>query len=77
MHGLNPRAVPWKPLPSKKPLRTSHVTNREEENKGEQYSDTVKKLAVAALLPKFELTPFDGNPLKYFIFICSFENNVE
>ena len=74
--GLNPRAVPWKPLPSNKPLRTSHVTNGEE-NKGEQYLDTVKKLAVAALLPKSELTPFDGNPLKYFTFIRSFENNVE
>ena len=74
--GLNPRAVPWKPLPSNKPLRTSHVTNGEE-NKGKQYLDTVKKLAVAALLPKSELPPFDGNPLKYFTFIRSFENNVE
>ena len=34
--GLNPRAVPWKPLPSKKPQRTSHFTNGEEEKKGEQ-----------------------------------------
>ena len=32
---------------------------------------------MAALLPKYELAPFDGNPLKYFTFIRSFENNVK
>ncbi len=44
---------------------------------GEKYLETMKKLAVTTLLPKSELTMFDGNPLKYFIFIRTFENNVE
>ena len=44
---------------------------------GEEYLDTMKKLTIAALLPKSELSVFDGNPLKYFLFIRSFENNVE
>ena len=69
--------MPWKPLANKKPLRTSHVVNGKEEKNHEQHLDDFKKLSVAALLPKSALTPFDGNPLKYFTFIHSFENNVE
>ena len=38
---------------------------------------TMKKLAVASLLPKSELVTFDGNPLRYYIFMKSFETNVE
>ncbi len=37
----------------------------------------MKNLAAAALLPKPELIQFDGNPLRYFIFMKSFESNVE
>ena len=42
----------WKPLTSKKPLGTSHVTHGEEEKRGEQYLDTVKRLAFTAELIK-------------------------
>ena len=38
---------------------------------------TMKNLAAATLLPKPELIHFDGNPLRYFIFMKSFENKVE
>ena len=37
----------------------------------------MKNLAAATMLPKPELIQFDGNPLRYFIFMKSFENNVE
>ena len=37
----------------------------------------MRKLTVAATLPRSELSPFDGNPLKYFIFMQKIENNVE
>eukprot|EP00794_Sanderia_malayensis_P001452 gene1452-1600_t len=36
----------------------------------------MKKLTVAALLPKSELNVFDGNPIKYFLFIRSFQNKI-
>ncbi|XP_065068710.1 uncharacterized protein LOC135694009 [Rhopilema esculentum] len=53
-------------------------SNRSEQDEGrEEYLETMKRLAVASLLPKSELAAFDGNPLKYFVFIRSFENNVE
>ena len=44
---------------------------------GISYLEAMKKLATAALLPKAELINFDGNPLNYFLFMSSFENNVE
>ena len=44
---------------------------------GISYLKAMKSLATAALLPKAELMNFDGNPLKYFLFMSSFENNVE
>ena len=44
---------------------------------GVQYLEVMKNLAVATLLPKSEMISFDGNPLKYFTFLRSFETNVE
>ena len=44
---------------------------------GISYLEAMKSLATAALLPKAELMNFDGNPLNYFLFMSSFENNVE
>ena len=44
---------------------------------GVEYVKTMKQLAVASLLPKSELVTFDGNPLRYYIFMKSFETNVE
>eukprot|EP00794_Sanderia_malayensis_P006686 gene6686-biopygen5463 len=44
---------------------------------GNAYLTTMKKLADASMLPKSELIQFDGNPLRYYIFMKSFENQVE
>ena len=44
---------------------------------GVEYLEVMKNLAVATLLPKSEMISFDGNPLKYFTFLRSFETNVE
>ena len=41
------------------------------------YVETMKALATAVLLPKMELMNFDGNALKYFLLMSSFENKVE
>ena len=70
---LNPYASHWNPAQEnpRSEIRINTTVN------GEEYIDTVKKLTIAALLPKSELCMFDGNPLKYFLFIRSFENNVE
>ena len=71
---LNPFAPPWKFPKQQNPAdeaRANATVN------GEEYLDAMKKLTIAALLPKSELSVFDGNPLKYFLFIRSFENNVE
>ena len=54
-----------------------HSNRSEQDEGGEEYLETMKRLAVASLLPKSELAVFDGNPLKYFVFIRSFKNNVE
>ncbi|KAK3745927.1 hypothetical protein QZH41_003066 [Actinostola sp. cb2023] len=37
----------------------------------------VERQLKAQRLPKADLTPFDGNPMNYFLFIKCFENNVE
>ena len=46
-------------------------------DEGINYLEAMKALATAALLPRAELMHFDGNPLNYFLFMTSFENNVE
>ncbi len=87
---LNPSADPWNHGPMDAPQQSREPTDPPQPNRnfveesysrtnaiGEEYLDTMKKLTVAALLPKSELNVFDGNPLKYFLFIRSFENNIE
>ena len=55
-----------------------NISMKEEINDpGIEYLETMRKLATATLLPKSELMTFDGDPLKYFSFIKSFENNVD
>ena len=55
-----------------------NISMQEEINDpGFQYLETMRKLATATLLTKSELMTFDGDPLKYFAFIKSFDNNVE
>lgn len=68
--GVSP---PLEPVRMSVPRRSSHRS----EDAGVEYLETMKKLAAATMLPKSELTVFDGNPLKYFIFMRTFENNVE
>ena len=46
-------------------------------DEGTVYLEAMKSLATAASLPRAELMYFDGNPLNYFLFVNSFENNVE
>ena len=55
-----------------------NISMQEEINDpGFEHLETMRKLATATLLPKSELMKFDGDPLKYFAFIKSFDNNVE
>ena len=44
---------------------------------GDVYLATMKRLAEASMLPKCEFIHFDGNPLRYYIFMKHFENQVE
>ena len=53
------------------------LMQKEMHDPGDEYLKTMHKRATATLLPKFELIIFDGNPLRYFSIIKSFENNVE
>eukprot|EP00112_Aurelia_sp_Birch-Aquarium-sp1_P012064 Seg2533.1 transcript_id=Seg2533.1/GoldUCD/mRNA.D3Y31 product="hypothetical protein" protein_id=Seg2533.1/GoldUCD/D3Y31 len=49
------------------PVRMSachHSSSHDSDDAGVEYLETMKKLAVATMLPKSELTVFDGNPLK-------------
>ena len=57
--------------------QNSKKQSRDQSGDGMLYLDTMKQLATASLLPKSELMIFDGNPLKFSLFMCSFENNVE
>ena len=59
------------------PPRGSNSMQEENNDPGVEYLETMRKLAAATLLPKSELMTFDGDPLKYFSFIKTFENNVE
>ena len=84
----NPCASPWcqpvetessesgiKPEPVTA-LETSKFPLHESDASGGEFLETMRKLAVAAMLPRSELSPFDRNPLNYFIFMRTFENNV-
>ena len=86
---LNASAPPWQQQTMREPLQqvmktepvrmsaSHHSSSHESDDAGVEYLETMKKLAVATMLPKSELTIFDGNPLKYYIFMRTFENNVE
>ena len=70
---LNPYASHWNPA-KENPSGGIRINTTVS---GEEYLDIMNKLKIATLLPKSELCVFDGNPLKCFLFIRSFENNVE
>ena len=70
---LNPYASNWNPAQGN-PNGGIRINTTV---RGEECLDTMKKLTIAALLPKSKLRVFDGNPLKYLLFNRSFENNVE
>ena len=86
---LNPSAPPWQQPTMREPLQQvmktkpvrmtagHHSSSHESNDAGVEYLETMQNLAVATMLPKSELIVFDGNPLKYFIFMRTFENNVE
>lgn len=72
---LNPHASPWECIPQ--PEFSMKHGKSEGSESGVDYLRSMRNLATAALLPRSELTVFDGNPLNYFLFVRSFENNVE
>ena len=53
------------------------IPNQEEYRKDNQNLDAIKSLATHFALPKPELMSFDGDSLKYFLFMRSFEDSVE
>ena len=77
----NPCASPWcqpvetessengiKPEPVTA-LAPQSLPSHESDASGGEFLETMRKLAVAAMLPRSELSPFDGNPLNY-LFLC-------
>ena len=70
--GIKPRRqdVTWKSEPNV-------IPNQEEYREDNQNLDAIKRLATHFTLPKSELMSFDCDPLKYFLFMRSFENSVE
>ena len=76
-NSLDPLAPSWNPKLSKQRNMDEEIKFEHEPAMGVEYMKTMKKLAVVSLLPKSELVTFDGNPLRYYIFMKSFETNVE
>ena len=73
-------APPELPFASRAPAQlpvAQVIETHSRSESGREYLDAMKNLAVASLLPKSELTAFDGNSLRYFTFLKGFENNVE
>ena len=77
----NPYAVTWEPKPWRQDVTWESepdvIPNQEEYREDNQNLDAIKRLATHFALPKSELMSFDGDPLKYFLFMRSFENSVE
>ena len=76
-HSLDPLSPSWCPKLSTQRNMNAEMKFEHDPARGAEYMKTMKKLAVASLLPKSELVTFDGNPLRYHIFMKSFETNVE
>ena len=78
---LNPYAATWEPKPRRQDVtwksELNVIPNQEEYREDNQKFDAVKRLATHFALPKSELMSSDGDPLKYILFIRSFENSVE
>ena len=78
---LNPYAVTWEPKPRRQDVTWKSepdvIPNQEEYREDNQNLDAIKRLVTHFALPKSELMSFDGDPLKYFLFMILFENSVE
>ena len=78
---LNPYAATWEPKPRRQDVTWKSepdvIPNEEEYREDNQNLDAIKRLAIHFALPKSELMSFDGDPLKYFLFMRSFENSIE
>ena len=78
---LNPYAATWEPKPrrqeKKRKSEPNVIPNQQEYREDNQNLDAIKRLATHFALPKSELMSFDGDPLKYFLFMRSSENSVE
>ena len=78
---LNPYAATWEPKPRRQDvtwkIEPDVIPNQEEYREDNQNLDAIKRLATHFALPKSELMSFDGDPLKYFLFMRSFENSAE
>ena len=76
-HLLDPLSPSWYRKLSTQRSMNEEIKFEHDPAMGVEYMKTMKKLAVASLLPKSKLVAFDGYPLRYYIFIKSFEANVE
>ena len=78
---LNPYAATWEPKPRRQDVTWKSepdvIPNQEGYREDTQNLDPIKRLATHFALPKSELMSFDGDPLKYFLFMRSFENSVK
>ena len=71
----------WEPKPRRQYVTWKSepdvIPNQEEYREDNQNLDAIKRLATHFALPKSELMSFDGDLLKYFLFMRSFENSIE
>ena len=86
---LNLGAIPWQQRSTRETLHheakakntrmleQSHSNRSEPDKGGEEFLEMMKRLAIDSLLPRSKMAVFGGNPLRFFVFIRSFENNVE
>ena len=78
---LNPYAATWEPKPRRQDVTWKSepdvIPYQEEYREDNQNLDAIKRLATHFALPKSELMSFDGDPLKYFLFMRSSENSAE
>lgn len=78
---VTPKKLPLNPAAPEWPLQTSPLYSREglkPDLMDVMYSGQRQQQRIldAMTLPRVELTPFDGDPLKYWLFIRQFENSV-
>ena len=70
-NSLDPLVPSWNPKLSAQRNMNEEIKFEHEPATDVEYMKTIKKLAVASLLPKSELVTFDGNPLRYYVSVNS------